>query len=285
MLWRKEYGRYPDSMAITPDGKRIYLPMRKEADWSWWVIDAATGDVITKIPTEPGKRYESNPDPDAPPWTESIGPHNTWMNEEGTRVYLSAFTIPFVYIVDTETNQIIGRVGPFTKGVRPFTVSRDERYVFANVDGLLGFEVATARTEAGWGGALLHRVEAKTPPERVARLGRPSKLPHNVPSHGINIRPDQKEVWVVDGFYGYVYIYDVTGMPPKFLQAIPLFARPQDRPTPGWISFGLDGKFAYPDDGPVIDTETKRAVVRIPLTEKLIQIDFLGGKPIRAGHR
>lgn len=285
IVWRRKYGRYPDSMAITPDGKRIYLPCRKEPDWSWWVIDAATGDVFTKIPTKKGKRYKPNPDLTVPPWTKSIGPHNTWMNEEGTRVYLGSFTVPFVFIVDTKTNKVIGRVGPFSKGVRPFTVTRDERFVFTNVDGLLGFEVGAARTERGWGGKMLHRVQAKTPRKRVAHLGKPKKLPHNVPSHGINLRPDQKEVWVVDGFYGYVYVYDVTRMPPKFLKAIPLFARPQDRPTPGWISFSLDGEFAYPADGPVINTRSKQVVTRIPLTEKLIEIDFLDGKPVRAGHR
>ena len=285
IVWRKKYGRYPDSMAITPDGKRIYLPCRKEPDWSWWVIDAARGDVITKILTEPGKQYERNSDPNVPPWTKSTGPHNTWMNEQGSRVYFSSFTVPYVFIADTKTNKIIGRVGPFSKGMRPFTVTRDERYVFANVDGLLGFEVGAARTKGGWGGEMLYRIEAQTPPKRVARLGKPLKLPHNVPSHGINVRPDQNEVWVVDGFYGYVYIYDITDMPPRFLQQIPLFARQRDKPTPGWISFSLDGKFAYPDDGPVINTETKQVVTRIPLSEKLIEINFLNGKPIRAGHR
>ncbi len=43
MLWRYEYGKYPDSMAITPDGRRIYLPCREEKDWSWWGINASSG--------------------------------------------------------------------------------------------------------------------------------------------------------------------------------------------------------------------------------------------------
>jgi len=220
-----------------------------------------------------------------PPRTRSVGPHNTWINPDGTRVYLGSFTVPTITIVDTRTHEIIGEVGPFSDGVRPFTVTRDEKYVIANVDGLLGFEVALARTDRGWGGPMVHRVEARTPSERVAYLGRPAKLPHNTPSHGVNLRPDQREAWVVDGFYGYVYVYDMTVMPPAFVQAIPLFARPQDRPQPGWISFSLDGRFAYPDAGPVLDTETKRVVTRIPLTEKLIEIRFRDGSPVEAGRR
>jgi DNA-binding beta-propeller fold protein YncE len=286
MLWRMEYGRYPDSMAITPDGRRIYLPCRKDPDWAWWVIDAESGRFVAKIKTEPGKHYEDNRNRNAPPWTDSTGPHNTWMNEDGTRVYLAAFTIPFVYIVDTNSNEILGRVGPFSKGVRPFAVTRDERYVFANVDGLLGFEVGLARTEEGtWGGRMIHRVEAQTPPERLAALGKPEVLPHNTPSHGINVRPDQSEVWIADGFYGYVYVYSTADMPPSFVKAIPLFERPADKPHPGWISFSLDGKRAYPADGPVLDTATKEAITRIPLTEKLIEIEFVDGKAVRAGSR
>jgi len=47
--WRRHYSDgYADSQAITPDGKTLYVPLRDGE--SWWVIDAATGDVKTKIP-------------------------------------------------------------------------------------------------------------------------------------------------------------------------------------------------------------------------------------------
>ena len=104
-------------------------------------------------------------------------------------------------------------------------------------------------------------------------------------SHGVNIRPDQKEVWVVDGVYGYVYVYDITSLPPKHMADVPLFQNPSEQPHPGWISFSIDGKYAYPDGGAVIDTSTKKVVARIPTSEKLVEIDFRDGKPIKAGHR
>src|SRR3954463_15826490 len=45
--WRRHYeGGYADSQAITPDGKRLYVPMR-DSD-SWWVINAANGEVEAK---------------------------------------------------------------------------------------------------------------------------------------------------------------------------------------------------------------------------------------------
>jgi DNA-binding beta-propeller fold protein YncE len=280
ILWRRHYSDgYADSPAITPDGKTLYLPLR-DGD-SWWVIDAATGDSKARIPVNHGKEYA----PDNHPIL-GIGPHNTWINRDGTRAYLEVLTDPYVYIADTRTNKLIGKVGPFSKGIRPLAVTDDEKYVFANVDWLLGFEVGAARIGERWGGKMLYRVEAKTPEARVAQIpDPPARKPHSTPSHGINIRPDQKEVWVVDGVYGYVYVYDITSMPPRHLADVPMFKDPAERPHPGWLSFSLDGKYAYPDGGAVIDTSTKQVAARIPTSEKLIEIDFRDGKPVKAGHR
>ena len=280
IVWRRHYSDgYVDSQAVTPDGKTLYVPLR-DGD-SWWVIDAATGDPKTKIPVTHGKEYAKDNHP-----IGGIGPHNTWMNPDGTRVYLEVLTDSYVYIADTRTNKVIGKVGPFSKGLRPIAVTDNEQYVFANVDWLLGFEVGAARTGDQWGGKMLYRVEAKTPASRLAQIPNPpARLPHSTPSHGINIRPDQKEVWMVDGVYGYVYVYDVTSMPPKHIADVALFQNPSEQPHSGWISFSLDGKYAYPDGGAVIDTASKKVVFRIPTSEKLVEIDFRDGTPVKAGHR
>jgi hypothetical protein len=154
------------------------------------------------------------------------------------------------------------------------------------VDGLLGFEVGAVRSGGRWGGPMTKRVEVQTPPARLAEIPTPPRnKPHLTPSHGINVRPDQREVWMVDGVYGYVYVYDVTEDAPRQIASIPLYDNPSQQPHPGWITFSLDGRFAYPDAGGVIDTATKRVVSRIPTREKLIEIDFENGKATKAGHR
>ena len=89
----------------------------------------------------------------------------------------------------------------------------------------------------------------------------------------------------MDGVYGYVYVHNVEKLPPKFVAAVPIFNEPSEQPHPGWISFSIDGKYAYPDGGAVIDTKTKKVVSRIPTSEKLLEIDFEDGKAVRAGHR
>ncbi len=280
ILWRRKYSDgYVDSQAMSPDGKTIYVPLR-DGD-SWWVLDASTGDVKAKIKTEHGKAYAKDDHPIA-----GVGPHNTWMNRDGSRVYLEVLTVPYIFIADTKSNQVIGKIGPFTKGLRPIAISDDEKYAYANVDWLLGFEVGAVRDGDKWGGKMLHRVEAKTPASRLAQLPNPpAHKPHSTMSHGLNITPDQKEVWMVDGVYGYVYVYDVTKMPPQHVADIPLFKEPSETPKPGWISFSIDGKYAYPDGGAVIDTKTKKVAARIPTSEKLIEIDFRDGKPVKAGKR
>ena len=278
VVWRKKLGKYVDSMAITPDGKTLYIPYRDEAIWG--VVRAEDGVETARIQVAQGQNYTDG-------WPiGSIGPHNTWMHPSGKRVYFEVLTEPWIWIADTASNKILGKVGPFSKGIRPFTVSDDEKYVFANVDRLLGLEVGAVKKGSQWGGPMLHRVEVQTPAERLAQLPNPpARKPHSTPSHGINIRPDQKEVWVVDGVYGYVYAFDVTKMPPKHIASVSLFEDPKEQPHPGWISFSLDGKYAYPDGGAVIDAYAKKVVARIPTSEKLLEIDFTDGKPVKAGHR
>ena len=238
-------------MWVTPDGRRIYLPFRDEIDWK--VIDAADGSVLAKIDTERGRNYDVDP-------IATTGPHNTWINAAGTRVYLEVLTVPYLYVADTTTNRILGKVGPFSKGIRPFAITDDERYAYANVDGLLGFEIARDRraSQVTWD-------RQDDPPRRGAGARcasggdshPPARKPHSTPSHGLNLRPDQKEVWMVDGVYGYVYAFDVTSMPPKQIASIPIFQDAKERPHPGWITFGIDGRYAYPDGGIVIDAVTQ----------------------------
>jgi DNA-binding beta-propeller fold protein YncE len=279
IVWRRNVGKYADSFWITPDGRHIWMPLRGGTTWA--VLDAANGSTVGEVETERGKRYDVDP-------IQDIGPHNTWMNRAGTRAYLQVLTVPYIYIADSRTPaspRILGKIGPFTKGIRPFAVSDDERTLYANVDGLLGFEIADIERDFQ-SGRMVRRVEAHTPPERLAEIPVPPRAkPHSTPSHGINLHPDQREVWMVDGVYGYVYVFDVSAADPKQIASIPIFADPQERPHPGWITFSIDGAYAYPDGGVVIDTRTKKVVARIPTSEKLIEVAFENGKPIVAGHR
>ena len=158
-------------------------------------------------------------------------------------------------------------------GIRNY-LERDGHGVlaFVNVIGLLGFEVGDLTT-----GKKLHRVEVQ---------GYKSGIPkrHGCPSHGLGLTPDEKELWVCDGPNQRLHIFEAAVMPPKQVASIAL------RDDPGWITFSLDGKYAYPSTGEVIEVATREIVTTlkdetgtIAESEKLREIDFANGAPAQAG--
>ena len=73
-------------------------------------------------------------------------------------------------------------------------------------------------------------------------------------------------------------------MPPRQLGSIAL------RDDPGWVTFSIDCRFAYPSTGEVIDVTTHQIVATLKdekggpvASEKLLEIDFADDRPIRNG--
>jgi DNA-binding beta-propeller fold protein YncE len=289
--WRRRYGDYLDSLAVTADGDTLYVPARDGVPWRWYVVDAANGDVRTTVeidppPKDPRYKRKSAKERNEPPWTTSRGPHNTVRGAGGTRMYLEAMQSPYVYVADTTTHAIVGRIGPFSAGVRPLAVFADERRVAVSVDGLLGFEIgAVYAPDGSIGGPMLHNVRARPGPERRNEVGKLDDLPHNTPSHGVAIHPNQTEIWAVDGAYGFLHVFDATVDPPVAKTSIALFEKAKERPDPGWITFSLDGAYAYSGTGHVVDTATKRVIDRVEESERIIELDFRDGVLVAASQR
>lgn len=252
-LWERTYEGGCDRLALSPDGKTIYLPQLEGP--AWHVVDAATGDVIARIETKSGS-------------------HNTIWAVDGSRVYLAGLRSPLLRIADPKTNTVTGTVGPFAAGIRPFTVNGSNTLAFVNVNKLLGFEIGDVQT-----GKKLYRVEVQGYKDGpVAR--------HSCPSHGIAMTPDEKEIWVVDGPNNAVHVFDATVMPPRQGPTISL------KEFPGWISFSMDGKYAYVSSGDIIDAATKKIVAtlkdetgRLVQSEKLLDLELDGGHVVRAGNQ
>jgi DNA-binding beta-propeller fold protein YncE len=252
VVWSKEYEGGADRLAVSPDGKTLYIPSLEGPHWH--AVDAASGNVIAKVIT-------------------NSGAHNTIYGADGKRVYLAGLKMPKLLIADPSTNKVVQEVGPFSNVVRPFTVNSAETLCFVNVNDLLGFEIGDMRT-----GKVLHKVEVtgfeKGPVKR-----------HGCPSHGVGLTPDETELWLADGHNERMHIFDATVMPPKQVTSIKL------RDQPGWVTFSLDGRFAYPSTGEVIDTKTKKIVValsdemkRVVQSEKVVEIvKDAGGRVVRTG--
>jgi hypothetical protein len=250
-VWEKSPPGGCDRMSITPDGKTLFVPSLEGAFWN--LIDGTTGDVVGKIEAKSGA-------------------HNTVCSLDGSRVYCAGLKSPLLTVVDTESRKAVGTVGPFSAAIRPFTVNAEKTLCFATVNGLLGFEIGDLNS-----GKMIHRVEVhgfKTGP--VTR--------HGCPSHGVGLSPDEREVWVCDSFDRQLHVFDATVMPPRQVASVAV------RDEPGWVTFSIDGRFAYPSTGEVIDTRTKKVVTgledekgRKVESEKLLEIDFQGDSVARVG--
>jgi DNA-binding beta-propeller fold protein YncE len=253
LVWEQSYeGRGTDRIALSPDGQTLYAPVLGAPKWI--VADAATGAVITSI-DKPGN------------------PHNTQFSDDGGHVYFEAEgNTRTMSVVDARTRTIVKEIGPFGNMVRPFTFNGKQTLLFANINDFLGFEVADLKT-----GQILHHVE-------VPGVTAGRSPTHGIPSHGIAMTQDETEIWIADNANNYLRIFDATSMPPTLKTSVKV------RDEPGWITFGIDGTLAYPSTGDVVDVRTKQIVATLQdehganaESEKMLEIDFAGGKPRLAG--
>lgn len=249
IIWEIPFVGGCDRMSISPDGKTMYLPSLEKDFWN--VVNCETGVIIQTL-----KGFKRA--------------HNTLYGLSGQYVYLADIGNPWLYQVDAQKHTLVQKIGPFANFVRPFTVNGKESIGLVTVDSLLGFEVGDLKT----GKKLASLVVEGWNKGPVRR--------HGNPSHGIAFTPDEKEIWLCDGFNMRLHVFQGKA-PYQQLTSIPL------KDMPGWISFSMDGKYAYPSSGEVIDPITRKVLYHLEdeqynyvSSEKLVEIEFQGNKAIRA---
>jgi sugar lactone lactonase YvrE len=109
---------------------------------------------------------------------------------------------------------------------------------------------------------------------------------HGCPSHGIALTPDERELWLADCANSAIHVFDATAMPPKQITTI------QARDCVGWLSFSMDGRFAYSSTGEIIEVATKKIVATLqdedghPVqSEKVLDLVIADSKVVRAGNQ
>jgi hypothetical protein len=250
IVWEKQYEGGCDRMSISPDGKTMYLPSLEKDFWN--VVDCEKGNIIAKIKV-------------------TRRAHNTIYGSSGNNVYLDDIASPWLFVADTKTHTIVNKVGPFYNNVRPFTINGKETLAYVTCDSLLGFEVGDLKTGKKLASVVVEGWE-KGPVRR-----------HGNPSHGIGLTPDEKEIWVCDGHNMRIHIFK-NEPPYQQLSTIPV----QD--MPGWVTFSVDGKYAYPSSGEVIDVKSRKILMTLAdefnnsvASEKMVEVEFKGNKPVAAG--
>jgi DNA-binding beta-propeller fold protein YncE len=271
VLWQRSYRTGIDSMAISPDGARIYMPTGElDSSGVWEVLDARDGKPIASI-------------------QGGSGAHNTVMSLDGRRVYLGGREHDYLEVADTATDRVVQNIGPLRSGVRPFTINGRQTLAFTTATGFLGFQVSSILS-----GRVLYTQSFP------GFSWSPASFAPSAPSHGISLSPNERQVWVMDAPNGYVHAFDVSTLPrraPRLLRNIRLSHPMSGEESPcsydcardGWIQHSLDGRFVYVgDSGDVFDARTFRRVAYLePLrnTRKMLELDWRGGVPVATSSR
>ncbi len=258
-----EYGQ-PDRISITADGRALYVPM-KRAD-KVLILDTANGERVAEF-ARPGR------------------PHNSFSGESGKYMYVAGRSHPVMYVADQHTHEVVKKIGPFRWPIRPFSISEDERYLYANLTYTIGFGVADLETGE------LNEIEHMPPIERTKHWDKAKgELPHGDGpySHGIAVRPNANEVWYIDDKWGYLFVFDTSKNPmaPTFKRQVELFDAIDEPWGKGhgnrWVAFSIDGRYCYPSDGLVIDAEAGvKTAMRISPSEKLVEVEFEDDAAVR----
>ena len=255
VVWESKFKMGCDRSCITPDGKRIYVPT------GWWfqtddsgfiVVDAATGKQIDQIKV--GKQA-----------------HNSIASLDGQFVYLGTQTkLTQFRAEDGHPVQEITPVGE--SGVFPYTVDSKNRWAFVCLGRHVGFDIVDLEA-----GEVTGRVFA-TDPESG------EKIAHR--THGAGMTPDETELWISDQDGKKLFIFDITKRPPEPKGHLELSMGGH-----GWITFSLDGKYAYSHTPDIFDVKTKQKVATLKAPDgkdfassKFIEVHLRDGKVERIGN-
>ena len=250
-VWEKVYDAGCDRSSVTLDGKKIYVPT------GWWYKGEDSGFLVVDGETgELIKRIKVG--------TQA---HNSIVNLKGDKVYLGTTTTLSVF--DTATDELIMQVKDVgERGIFPYTIDSRERYAYVCLGNHVGFDVVDLKA-----GKAIHRVFAGE-----------EKIPNR--THGAGMTPDETELWISDQKGKKLFIFDATKMPPAPKGHVDL-----SQGGHGWVTFSLDGKYAWSHTPDVFDVKTKKLVATLrdesgqPVSgSKFVEVHMRDGKLVWIGN-
>lgn len=237
VVWNNTYepGTCCERGQVTPDG--LTLEVGSNLKDFHRVIDARTGQVKGIIPTP-----------------LSMFNHNMAMSADGKTVFDAPNGITMT-MASMETMKPIRPI-TFTDHVRVFVINSDATRVYANLNNLLGFEIADSAT-----GKIIKRVEA--PGETwKAKWADPNLhfYGHGAPQHGIALTPDESEIWVPDSINDQILVYDNKGHDDWQLDASKTIKLQH---SSDWLTMGIGGKICLSSSGDVIDVKDHKIIAQL----------------------
>ena len=250
ILWERQYDLGCDRACITPDGGKLYVPT------GWWWKGPNSGLMV--VNPDNGELIKRIP--------AGSAAHNSIASLDGRFAYLGTDTNLWVFRTsDDSLVRNINNVGE--SGVFPFTVDGRNRYAYVCLGKHVGFDVVDLQT-----GKVPHRVLAGSDP-----------IPHR--THGAAFTPDERELWISDQEGKKLFVFDATQTPPKETGHVDL-----SQGGHGWVTFSLDGRYAWCHTPDVIDAHTRKIVATLkdengkPVCgSKFIEVHFRNGKVVNMG--
>jgi len=216
----------PNQCAATPDGRFVGVPIRDRDSVD--IVDTTLSRVVKTLPVKM--------------------PHNCYNAGNNQDMFVSSMGDREINRIDLKRMDYVQRI-PVGGVPRPYAVSKDEKVLYAALTDLHGFVIASIPDQK-----VIGRVELPpAPPLRCA-------LEPHTPTHGLELSPDGKELWVTSLADAGVYVYDVGTK--KLSKEIPTGK------CPNWVAFSPDGQYCFvsnsdSDDCSTIDTLRRQEVARI----------------------
>ncbi len=255
IVWANAYekGTCCERGQITPDG--LTLEVGSNLKDFHRVIDAKTGDVKGIIQTP-----------------KSMFNHNMNMSPDGKTVFDAPNGLTMT-VADMATMKATHTI-TFDDHIRVFVINHDASRVYANLNNLLGFEIADAKS-----GKIIKRVEAPAETWK-AKWADPNQVfyGHGAPQHGLALTPDESEMWVPDAINNQMLVYNNEGQ--DNWKLAPAKTIKTEHPS-NWVTMGLDGKIALSSSGDVIDVKTHKIIAKLKdeygnviYSEKFLEMAF-----------
>jgi YVTN family beta-propeller protein len=216
----------PNQCAVTPDGKWVGVPIR--GGDSVDLVDVAQGKVVKSLPIK--------------------APHNCYNAGRNDRIFVTSMGENLVRLIDLKSLTYVAEV-PVGGVPRPLAVTRDEKTLYCALSDLHGFVVADIPRREVVAKVLLPALPADV------------KFPvPNTPTHGLELSPDEKELWVTSCGTDTVYVYDT--------QTKKVVGKVGVGQGPNWVTFSPDGKYCcvsnvLSDDVSIVDRARRQEVARL----------------------
>jgi YVTN family beta-propeller protein len=228
---------HPNNVAITPDGRKVYVAIREDSHAFVDVIDVRTEKLVKSIPM-------------------AGGVHNVYVTPDGRHGVAGMIVARTLTVFDTRTDEPEWSL-EFDGGVRPMAFEKAQdgstQRIFVQITDFHGFYVVDFATRKV--------VRKVTMPDLPLTRTNDDGL-QGSPGHGLAISPDGTTLWSTSKPNNHVYAWTLPDL--KFLGGVPVGSHPD------WLTMTPDGRYLYSgnagsNDVSAVDTKEMKEIARIPV--------------------